>query len=81
MRAQLVRPEPDLFAAPLVAGRAGTWVLLGFRTPGPHGVLALDLVGPIAARGTASPGAEVIAGGPHRPDAPVSTSRRRIGAA
>ncbi|HEY3338670.1 MAG TPA: hypothetical protein VGK18_09215 [Propionicimonas sp.] len=49
-RAQPFRPEPDLFAAPLVAERAGGWVLLGFRNTEPRGVLAFELLDPIPVR-------------------------------
>ena len=49
-RAQPFRPEPDLFAAPLVADRANGWVLLGFRNTEPKGVLAFDLLDPTPVR-------------------------------
>ena len=40
-------PEPDLFAAPLVQGRDGTWVLVGFRNTEPKGVDAFEIIDPI----------------------------------
>jgi len=39
--------EPKLFAAPLVQGRHGQWVLLGFRNQEPEGIDSFDLVDPI----------------------------------
>ena len=46
----LARPftaEPDLFAAPLVQRRDGSWALVGFRNTEPKGVLAFDILDPI----------------------------------
>jgi beta-fructofuranosidase len=41
------RPQPDLFAAPLVQRRDGGWAFLGFQN---HGVPALEIVDPIPVR-------------------------------
>ncbi|MHA3704901.1 glycosyl hydrolase [Jatrophihabitans sp. YIM 134969] len=46
-RAQPFVEEPDLFAAPLVQRRDGSWVLLGFRNLERHGVDAFEIVDPI----------------------------------
>jgi beta-fructofuranosidase len=40
-------PEPDLFAAPLVQARDGSWVLVGFRNLEPKGVDAFHIIDPI----------------------------------
>jgi beta-fructofuranosidase len=39
--------EPDLFAAPLVQQRDGSWALIGFRNLEPKGVLAFEILDPI----------------------------------
>lgn len=39
--------EPDLFAAPLVRRRDGTWALVGFRNTEPRGVLNFHILDPI----------------------------------
>ena len=39
--------EPDLFAAPLVQQRDGTWALVGFRNTEPRGELNFHIVDPI----------------------------------
>lgn len=49
----LARPftaEPDLFAAPLVQQRDGTWSLIGFRNTEPRGELNFHIVDPIPVR-------------------------------
>jgi beta-fructofuranosidase len=46
----LARPviaEPDLFAAPLVQRRDGSWCLIGFRNTEPKGVLQFEITDPI----------------------------------
>jgi len=46
----LARPfvaEPDLFAAPLVRRRDGSWALIGFRNTEPAGVLSFEITDPI----------------------------------
>lgn len=46
----LARPftaEPDLFAAPLVQLRDGSWVFIGFRNTEPTGVLSFEITDPI----------------------------------
>jgi beta-fructofuranosidase len=48
---QQARPfiaEPDLFAAPLVQLRDGSWVIIGFRNLEPKGVDAFEIIDPIA---------------------------------
>ncbi len=40
-------PEPDLFAAPLVQLRDGSWVLIGFRNLEPKGGDGFEIVDPI----------------------------------
>ena len=39
--------EPELFAAPLVQRRDGSWVLFGFRNLEPEGVHAFEIIDPI----------------------------------
>jgi beta-fructofuranosidase len=49
----LARPftaEPDLFAAPLVQQRDGTWCLIGFRNTEPRGELNFHITDPIPVR-------------------------------
>lgn len=46
-RARPFTPEPDLFAAPLVQLRDGSWVILGFRNTEPKGVVAFEILDPI----------------------------------
>lgn len=49
----LARPflaEPDLFAAPLVQQRDGSWALVGFRNLEPKGTYAFHILDPIAVR-------------------------------
>jgi beta-fructofuranosidase len=46
-QAQPFRAEPDLFAAPLVQQRDGTWALVGFRNQEPQGILSFDILDPI----------------------------------
>jgi beta-fructofuranosidase len=46
----LARPftsEPDLFAAPLVRRRDGSWALVGFRNTEPTGVLSFEIIDPV----------------------------------
>lgn len=46
----LARPftaEPDLFAAPLVQLRDGSWVFVGFRNTEPSGLLSFEIIDPI----------------------------------
>jgi beta-fructofuranosidase len=46
----LARPfiaEPDLFAAPLVQQRDGSWVIMGFRNTEPKGIDAFEISDPI----------------------------------
>ena len=46
----LARPfaaEPDLFAAPLVQCRDGSWMILGFRNTEPRGVDSFEIIDPI----------------------------------
>jgi beta-fructofuranosidase len=46
----LARPftaEPDLFAAPLVQQRDGSWVIVGFRNTEPRGVYSFEIIDPI----------------------------------
>jgi beta-fructofuranosidase len=47
VQAQPLRAEPDLFAAPLVQQRDGTWALVGFRNQEPKGILSFDILDPI----------------------------------
>ena len=47
---QQARPftaEPDLFAAPLVKLRDGSWVIIGFRNLEPKGIDAFEIIDPI----------------------------------
>lgn len=47
---ELARPfvaEPDLFAAPLVRRRDGSWALIGFRNTEPAGALSFEITDPI----------------------------------
>jgi beta-fructofuranosidase len=46
-RAQPFTAEPDLFAAPLVQQRDGTWALIGFRNTEPRGELNFHILDPI----------------------------------
>jgi beta-fructofuranosidase len=46
-RARPFREEPDLFAAPLVEQRDGTWALVGFRNLEPKGGDAFHILDPI----------------------------------
>jgi beta-fructofuranosidase len=49
----LARPftaEPDLFAAPLVQRRDGSWALIGFKNLEPAGIDAFEIVDPIPVR-------------------------------
>jgi beta-fructofuranosidase len=46
-RARPFTAEPDLFAAPLVQGRDGGWVILGFRNLEPRGLDGFDICDPI----------------------------------
>jgi beta-fructofuranosidase len=39
--------EPDLFAAPLVQLRDGSWVIVGFRNLEPKGIDAFEIIDPI----------------------------------
>ena len=39
--------EPNLFAAPLVRQRDGSWALVGFRNQEPEGILSFDILDPI----------------------------------
>ncbi|HEY0240652.1 MAG TPA: hypothetical protein VGC37_18635 [Friedmanniella sp.] len=46
----LARPfeaEPDLFAAPLVQRRDGSWAIVGFRNTEPRGTYSFDIIDPI----------------------------------
>lgn len=42
--------EPDLFAAPLVQRRDGSWAFVGFRNLEPKGTLAFEILDPIPVR-------------------------------
>jgi beta-fructofuranosidase len=47
---QQARPftaDPDLFAAPLVKLRDGSWVIIGFRNLEPKGIDAFEIIDPI----------------------------------
>ena len=46
-RARPFTAEPDLFAAPLVQLRDGSWVVIGFRNLEPRGVDAFEIIDPI----------------------------------
>jgi beta-fructofuranosidase len=46
-RARPFAAEPDLFAAPLVRQRDGTWAILGFRNTEPYGVDSFFISDPI----------------------------------
>ena len=46
-RARPFIAEPDLFAAPLVQRRDGSWALIGFRNTEPSGVLSFEIIDPI----------------------------------
>ncbi|MET0837209.1 MAG: hypothetical protein ABWY19_00405 [Marmoricola sp.] len=39
--------EPELFAAPLVQSRDGSWMFVGFRNLEPEGVLAFEIIDPV----------------------------------
>jgi beta-fructofuranosidase len=42
--------EKDLFAAPLVQQRDGTWVFVGFRNLEPYGIEAFEIIDPVPVR-------------------------------
>ena len=46
-RAHLFVAEPELFAAPLVQRRDGSWVLIGFRNTEPCGIDSFFITDPI----------------------------------
>jgi len=46
-RARPFVAEPDLFAAPLVQRRDGSWALVGFRNLEPKGTLSFDILDPV----------------------------------
>ena len=46
-RAQPFTAEPDLFAAPLVQQRDGSWAMVGFRNQEARGVLSFDIIDPL----------------------------------
>ena len=39
--------EPDLFAAPLVQQRDGSWAMVGFRNQEPQGIYSFEIIDPI----------------------------------
>ena len=39
--------EPQLFAAPLVRQRDGSWAMVGFRNLEPEGVLSFEIIDPV----------------------------------
>jgi beta-fructofuranosidase len=39
--------EPELFAAPLVRQRDGSWAYVGFRNLEPEGVLSFEIIDPV----------------------------------
>jgi beta-fructofuranosidase len=45
--AQPLTAEPDLFAAPLVKRRDGSWALVGFRNQEPKGLLSFEIIDPV----------------------------------
>jgi beta-fructofuranosidase len=64
----VVRPfeaEPQLFAAPLVQRRDGTWAFLGFRNQEAEGIESFELLDPIPV--TLEDGALSAYGYHHRP--------------
>ncbi len=46
-RARPFEAEPDLFAAPLVQRRDGSWAIVGFRNTEPRGTYSFDIIDPI----------------------------------
>ena len=42
-----LRAEPNLFAAPLVRRRDGSWVLIGFRNQEPEGIFSFEIIDPV----------------------------------
>lgn len=49
-RARPFTAEPDLFAAPLVQRRDGSWALIGFRNTEPRGIDSFEILDPIPVR-------------------------------
>ena len=46
-KARPLTAEPDLFAAPLVQLRDGSWAMVGFRNTEPTGVLSFEIIDPL----------------------------------
>ena len=46
-RAAPFRAEPELFAAPLVQQRDGSWAFVGFRNLEPAGILSFEIIDPV----------------------------------
>jgi beta-fructofuranosidase len=61
-RARPFTADPDLFAAPLVQRRDGSWVMIGFRNLAPRGEDGFFITDPIAV-GLDAAGYLVAAGG------------------
>ncbi len=49
-RAAPFRAEPELFAAPLVQQRDGSWAFVGFRNLEPAGILSFEIIDPVPVR-------------------------------
>ena len=49
-RAVPFRAEPELFAAPLVQQRDGSWAFVGFRNLEPAGILSFEIIDPVPVR-------------------------------